>query len=716
MNTNSKSCNYITELDGLRSIAIMSVLLYHVGFKFFAGGYLGVDMFYVISGFLITKVVYNQIQQEKFSFIKFYESRVNRLLPALFVMLIACLPWAFLLYNSSELKDYLDSSIAVLVYVSNYYFYTKSGYFAQTAILLPLLHTWSLAVEEQFYLIHPILLYILNRNTQKQLNHLSISLMIFFISLIYSICCDVQYPEWGFFSLFSRLWELMLGCMIVQLKITYQLNISNYFYQCFVFAGLVLITIMLFKFQGNLILPTIERLLITTATAICIFAVDTIDNLFLSNPVLTYIGRISYSMYLLHQPLIAFYCKVHEIEISIKEKVFLALATVFLASITYKGVEQPFRNKENTEKYRRIIIIVTFVLLISVSSYYNLYERGILLIELKEKVNEITNNFFTINTNNKEDSNTFNNSKVNFSNTSKPFNISNNTLVLFKTCDFDLIKKSKSGTNSIKFDTYQSIMQNYNFNPQYNLVSDCNFKTCRANFISSQKSKIVLMGDSTAQLASLPFALALRKLNIIGITITKICAFADNTQDFGFTYLKDQCIGHRTKLIKELLNRCSDNGTVILMMNHVHRFVKSNLNYNFIFDTIIGLRSLLALGYRVVLVYPDTIPTDYTIAITKNIYAKANSTLYDTTTPYSEYYTKKGAQVLIDAFDSLGKMPRLLRVYPNKVFCGYPFSDRCNTMDCNAAYIGDDLHYSLTGASMLINEIINVIMQNDVTI
>ena len=723
MEINSKSSNYITELDGLRAIAIISVLLFHVGFKFIAGGYLGVDMFYVISGFLITKVVHFQLQQHEFSFIKFYESRVNRLLPALFTMLIACLFVPFLLFNSLEIKEYLDSSIAVLLYVSNYYFYAKSGYFAREAILLPLLHTWSLAVEEQFYLMHPILLYILNRTTKNQLNHFSICLMIFSISLIYSISCDFQDPEWGFFSIFSRLWELMLGCLIVQIKITYKSNIPNYFYICFVYLGIVIIIIMLFKFQGNLILPTIERVLVTTATAICIFAVDQIDNVLLSNPVLTYIGRISYSMYLVHQPLIAFYCKAHEIEISIKEKACLVVVTVFLASITYQGVEQPFRNKENSAKYRRILIIVTFVLLIAFSSYYNMYERGILIIESKQRINEIINEFSTNNTQTEKGWNSFKNSNVNFSN--KPLNISNNTLKLFnysniqiksselvKTCDFDLIKKSKPGTFPFKYEDYG--LMKVHINSLSNPLSDCNQNECRPNVISSQKYKIVLLGDSTAHIYSLPLTLALRKLNISGITITKTCGFVDNTLEFGLE--NKNCIGHRTKLMKELLNQISDNGTVILMINHVHNFKRANYNPNFINDTMVGLRALLALRYRVVLVYPDTIPTDYNIAITKNIYAKANSTLYDTTRPYSEYYTRPGAQSFIDGFDSLGKVPRLLRVYPNKVFCESPFSDRCNLMDCNAAYIADVAHYTHSGASLLIKEIINVIMEDGVTI
>ena len=132
------------------------------------------------------------------------------------------------------------------------------------------------------------------------------------------------------------------------------------------------------------------------------------------------------------------------------------------------------------------------------------------------------------------------------------------------------------------------------------------------------------MGDSIALSSSLSFTLPLREVNISGYTITKFCGFAENTQLFG---LENDCIGARTIAMKELLNQNFDNGSVILMYNHIAKLKRSFYNSNFIVNNIIGLRALLALGYRVVLVYPFTIPTDYDIAITKNIYAKTNSKL-----------------------------------------------------------------------------------------
>ena len=232
-------------------------------------------------------------------------------------------------------------------------------------------------------------------------------------------------------------------------------------------------------------------------------------------------------------------------------------------------------------KCRRILIIATFVLLIGSSCYFDHYERGILLAESKQRVDEITMEFFT---NWKSSSNS---------------KFSNN---LNQTGKFNLIKKSKSGTFPFKYEDY-GMMVKMAQNTAFNRLRDCNNKGCQ-QVISSPKYKLVLIGDSTAIASSLPFTLALRELNISGITIFKTCGFIDNTREVG---LENDCIGSRTIAMKELQNQISDNGTVILMINHVHNFRWAKYNHDFITDTMVGLRALLALGYRVVLVYPYTI-------------------------------------------------------------------------------------------------------------
>ena len=145
--------NYRAEIDGLRALAVLPVILFHAGFDLFSGGYIGVDVFFVISGYLIATIIIKEMYEEKFSLINFYERRARRILPALFFLMIICLPFGWLLLTPSDLKDFGQSIIAVSLFSSNFLFWWETGYFDTASELKPLLHTWSLAVEEQFYII-----------------------------------------------------------------------------------------------------------------------------------------------------------------------------------------------------------------------------------------------------------------------------------------------------------------------------------------------------------------------------------------------------------------------------------------------------------------------------------------------------------------------------------------------------------------------------------
>jgi peptidoglycan/LPS O-acetylase OafA/YrhL len=149
---------YRPEIDGLRAIAVIPVILFHAGFVVFSGGYVGVDVFFVISGYLITTIISAEKEKGGFTLIGFYERRARRILPALFFVMLCCLPFAWFWMLPSQLKDFSESILAVSVFVSNFLFWRESGYFAPSVELIPLLHTWSLAIEEQFYVVYPIFL------------------------------------------------------------------------------------------------------------------------------------------------------------------------------------------------------------------------------------------------------------------------------------------------------------------------------------------------------------------------------------------------------------------------------------------------------------------------------------------------------------------------------------------------------------------------------
>ena len=150
---------YRPEIDGLRALAVIPVILFHAGFDIFKGGFVGVDIFFVISGYLITTILIEDIENNKFSIINFYERRARRILPALYFIMLVCVPFAWMWMLPSQMKDFSLSLITVSFFTSNFLFWRESGYFEALADQKPLLHTWSLAVEEQFYILYPILFY-----------------------------------------------------------------------------------------------------------------------------------------------------------------------------------------------------------------------------------------------------------------------------------------------------------------------------------------------------------------------------------------------------------------------------------------------------------------------------------------------------------------------------------------------------------------------------
>jgi peptidoglycan/LPS O-acetylase OafA/YrhL len=214
---------YRREIDGLRAVAVVSVIMYHAGFiKFFAGGYVGVDIFFIISGYLITSVIESETSERKFSLIHFYERRCRRILPALFLILFFCSICAYYWMLPEPLKEFGQTLLSIMLLSSNFFFWYKDdGYFSQLSELNPLVHTWSLAVEEQFYLVFPIFYYIFSAKKRCLIGASScIALISFFLSQWGG---NMQYKHFHQFHMFSqhsfasfylpigRIWELLLG-------------------------------------------------------------------------------------------------------------------------------------------------------------------------------------------------------------------------------------------------------------------------------------------------------------------------------------------------------------------------------------------------------------------------------------------------------------------------------------------------------------------------
>lgn len=253
---------YRPEIDGLRSVAVLPVILFHAGLGVFSGGYVGVDVFFVISGYLITTIILGQIVEGRFSLLDFYNRRSRRIMPALFLVMGCTIPAAFLLMLPSQFQDFAQSVAAVGIFSSNILFWLESGYFAAAAELKPLLHTWSLAVEEQYYVLFPLLLLGLWRLGAR--TALMILGAIFAASLIASQILATRAPGANFYLLPSRAWELLAGSLCA-IWIMRRGRSGNALLST---LGLALIVASIFIYDSNTPFPSLYALAPVGGTAL----------------------------------------------------------------------------------------------------------------------------------------------------------------------------------------------------------------------------------------------------------------------------------------------------------------------------------------------------------------------------------------------------------------------------------------------------------------
>lgn len=335
---------YRREIDGLRAVAVLPVILFHAGFEMFSGGFVGVDVFFVISGFLITGILIEELARGDFSIARFYERRARRILPALFVVLFACFPFAWMWMLPSELKDFAESVAATVLFSSNILFWSESGYFDTAAELKPLLHTWSLAVEEQYYLLFPLLLLAFWKFGRARVLTLIVAIAAF--SLLGSEYGSRNHPSANFFLAPTRAWELLAGSICAFLTAR-RAHGSN---DVLAMAGLALIVFPMLHYDRNTPFPSVHALAPVGGTALVLLYAhrETLVARLLSTGPLVGIGLISYGAYLWHQPLFAFARIRSPGEPSQALMGGLAIASLLLAILTWKYVEQPFRKRSRS--------------------------------------------------------------------------------------------------------------------------------------------------------------------------------------------------------------------------------------------------------------------------------------------------------------------------------------------------------------------------------
>ena len=346
---------YRAEIDGLRALAVVPVILFHAGFELFSGGFVGVDVFFVISGYLITTILIEDIENKCFSIVNFYERRARRILPALLFVMLVCIPFAWMWMLPSQMKDFSQSLVAVSLFASNILFWRESGYFDAAAEEKPLLHTWSLAVEEQYYVLFPIFLILAWRFGKNKV----------FWTIVVMAAISLLLSEWGwrnkatanFYLAPTRAWELFAGSIAAFLVQRQGVRKNN----PLALSGLVAIIFSIFYYDDTIPFPSVYALVPVLGVVLFVLYADkeTIAAKLLGTKGFVGIGLISYSAYLWHQPLFAF-ARIRSVEHpSLLLMSLLSLNSLALAYLSWRFIEKPFRQAQIVA--RKFVFLTSFV-------------------------------------------------------------------------------------------------------------------------------------------------------------------------------------------------------------------------------------------------------------------------------------------------------------------------------------------------------------------
>ena len=360
------------EVNGLRALAVLAVVIYHakINFKeyeFLSGGFVGVDVFFVISGYLISSLIFKEIQnKKKFNFYNFYLRRARRILPALFFVIATSYIFFSTLLIYSPLVEFSDSAISSVLFFSNIYFYISNITYGDVGgWFKPLLNTWSLSVEEQFYLIFPIMMIFLFRYFEKYKLGLLIFLWLFCFSLSFKLSLNDN--SQNFYMIYSRFWELLSGVILAYLKFYNKKFSKIKIYDSFHFLGLAMIIFSIVFYNDKLNFPSFYALLPVFGTVLLLINSKKfiVEKIFSIKP-LVIIGLISYSLYLWHYPVFTFFRTMHPYNVPFTHKILSILIIIFFTYISYQFIENKFRYSRNsTNKFFFSFITMLIIFIVS---------------------------------------------------------------------------------------------------------------------------------------------------------------------------------------------------------------------------------------------------------------------------------------------------------------------------------------------------------------
>ena len=653
---------YRPEIDGLRAIAVGAVILYHaqitiLGHQPFKGGFIGVDIFFVISGYLITSIILKElVTTGSFSFKHFYERRIRRILPALLFVMLVSLPFAWMYLLPSSFVDFSKSILYSLGFSSNFYFhYSGQQYGAESGLYKPFLHTWSLSVEEQFYILFPIVLLVTFKYFRKYLIHILI--LGFFTSLGLAEWGSRNHPSFNFYVLPTRGWELLAGSILAYLEITNGKRSENKTLNLILpTLGLLLIGHSILFFNDETFHPSLYTLspIIGVCLIIWFSNKNEIITKILSTKLFVGIGLISYSLYLWHYPIFAFIKTTGLVMGNMTYKLLLIPILLICSVISYHFVEKPFRNKKNNIKKILILISISFFVLIS----FNLYvinNNGI-----KNRLPEI----FQIDLKPK---------KVNFhqkNNAQKIVLIGDSHS---GSLEFNLNEEiKKKDLSLIRFGTTM-YLTDFNHVRRKTKKIDENFIESNVkidNFLKENSNLIVILHHRWSYLF--------------------LETFFDNEESY------------RERDNLEVERYLEPINTKTSSLKERKQFIKEGL--------ISQINKIINQGHKLVLVYPvpevGVSPNRYLFKkyiFNKNVF---NNSIPVFSSSYEVY--KKRNKLIFEILDSI-KNENIYRVYPHSYFCDKQIENRCITNDKNNIFYFDDDHLSLQGSKLVVDGIMKEI-------
>ena len=648
---------YRPEIDGLRAIAVGSIILYHskitlLGYQPFKSGFIGVDIFFVISGYLITSIILKElIATGSFSLKYFYERRIRRILPSLLFIMLVTLPFAWICLLPNSFIDFSKSILYSIGFSSNFYFhYSGQEYGADSGLFKPFLHTWSLSVEEQFYIIFPLILLITFKYFRRYLYHILI--FGFVISLVLADWTSRNYPSNSFYLLHTRMWEILAGSVLAYLEITKgrksQKKILNL---TLPLIGLILIFYSILFFNDKTYHPSFYTLIPITGVCLIIWFSnkDEFITKILSTKLFVGIGLISYSLYLWHYPIFAFARITEFFENNLIKELTSGLVILFLSIFNYYFLEKPFRNKKYQFKKLLILLISSIFVLVSFN-YYVINNSGInkrfpqiFQTKLREKKVDLFQ---------RDDA-------------QKIVLIGDSHV---DALEFNLNEEIKKKNLSLfKFNT-SMYLKNFNFINSFTNKIDKNYNKNNIeinSFLEKNSDLIIILHQR--------WSLILEE------------KYFDNKE--GYKEVSD--LNYYNYL--EPIN--IKTTSLVQRQKFIRKGLLSNIN------------NIINKGHKLILVYP--IP-EMGFNVPKKL-LRINLSQNITPVLSIDYNVfKERNKLIFEILDSI-EHPNIYRVYPHKLFCNQKSKNRCTANDEKNIFYYDDDHLSLLGSKFVVEKIIDEI-------